>query len=61
MDTTLSVAFLALMELNEAVDEYNGYQSWISAKLASAIFGLPQGYTDPVASTSRLNSESLNR
>ena len=61
MDTTLSVAFLALMELNDAVDEYNGYQSWISAKLASAIFGLPQGYTDPVASTSRLNRESLNQ
>jgi hypothetical protein len=60
MDTTLSVAFLALMELNDAVDEYNGYHSWLSASAASALFGLPQGYPDPVPSSSRLNRESLS-
>jgi hypothetical protein len=59
MDTTLSVAFLALMELNDAIDEYNGYHNWISASLAGAIFGLPQGYPDPVPANSRLNPESL--
>ena len=55
MDTTLSVAFLALMEMNVAIDEYNGYHSWISASLAGALFGLPQGYTDPVLARSRLD------
>jgi hypothetical protein len=33
MDTTLSVALLALMELNETIDEYNGYRNWISTGL----------------------------
>jgi hypothetical protein len=61
MDTTLSVAFLALMELNDAIDEYNGYHNWISASLAGTIFGLPQGYPDPVPSNSRLNRESLTQ
>jgi hypothetical protein len=55
MDTTLSVAFLALMELNTSIDEYNGYHSWISASLAGVLFGLPQGYTDPVPARSRLD------
>jgi hypothetical protein len=59
MDTTLSVALLALMELNDAVDDYNGYRSWISANIAGLLFGLPQGYADPVPSSSRLNRESL--
>jgi hypothetical protein len=59
MDTTLSVAFLALMEMNDAIDEYNGYYNWISAKVAGALFGLPQGYPDPVPANSRLNPESL--
>lgn len=59
MDTTVSVAFLALMELNDAVDAYNGYHGWISARLAGAIYGLPDGYTDPVPSSSRLNPNSL--
>ncbi len=54
MDTTLSVAFIALMELNASIDEYNGYHNWISASLAGALFGLPQGYDDPVPSNSRL-------
>jgi len=61
MDTTLSVAFLALMELNTAIDEYNGYHNWISASLAGVIFGLPQGYPDPVPANSRLNRESLTQ
>jgi hypothetical protein len=61
MDTTLSVAFLALMELNDAVDEYNGYHNWMSASLAGAIFGLPPGYPDPVPANSRLNRESLTQ
>ena len=61
MDTTLSVAFLAVMELNDAIDEYNGYHNWISARVASALFGLPQGYTDPVPANSRLNRESLTQ
>ena len=61
MDTTLSVAFLALMELNDAIDEYNGYHNWISASLAGGMFGLPQGYTDPVPANSRLNRESLTQ
>jgi hypothetical protein len=59
MDTTLSVALIALMELNDAVDEYNGYYNWISAKLAGALFSLPQGYADPVPANSRLSRESL--
>jgi hypothetical protein len=61
MDTKLGVGLLALMELNDAIDEYNGYQNWISAKTAGAIFGLPQGYTDPVPANSRLNRESLTQ
>lgn len=55
MDATLSVAWLALMELNTSIDEYNGYHKWISAKLTGALFGHPQGYTDPVPPNSRLN------
>ncbi len=55
MDATLSVAWLALMEMNTAIDEYNGYHNWISAKLTSALFDLPQGYTDPVPPRSNLN------
>jgi hypothetical protein len=58
MDTTLGVAWLALMELNTAIDEYNGYHSWISAGLAGALFGLPQGYTDPIPPRSNLNSST---
>ena len=61
MDTTLSVAFIALMEMNVAIDDYNGYHSWLSAKGASRLFGLPEGYDDPVPPRSRLNSESLNQ
>jgi len=61
MDTTLSVAWLALLELNTATDEYNGYHNWVSARVAGAIFGLPQGYTDPVPANSRLNRESLTQ
>jgi hypothetical protein len=59
MDTTLSVAWLALMELNDSVDEYNGYHNWISATVAGALSGLPTGYPDPVPSNSRLSRESL--
>ena len=59
MDTTFSVAWLALMELNTSVDEYNGYHNWISATVAGALSGLPNGYPDPVPSSSRLNRESL--
>jgi hypothetical protein len=59
MDTTLSVAWLALMELNVSVDEYNGYHNWISATVAGALSGLPNSYPDPVPSSSRLNGESL--
>lgn len=61
MDTTLSVALLALMELNDSVDAYNGYHSWISARLAGAIYSLPDGYADPVPSNSRLNPNSLTQ
>lgn len=61
MDTTLSVAWIALMELNVSIDEYNGYHNWISASLAGGMFGLPQGYTDPVPANSRLNRESLTQ
>lgn len=61
MDTTLSVAWVSLMELNNATDEYNGYQSWISAKVASAVFGLPQGYPDPIPSNSRLTRSDLSQ
>ena len=60
-DTTLGVALLALMELNDAIDEYNGYHNWISAGVAGALFGLPQGYTDPVPANSRLNPTSLDQ
>jgi hypothetical protein len=55
MDTTLGVAWLALMEMNTAIDEYNGYHSWISASVAGALFDLPQGYDDPIPSRSNLN------
>lgn len=55
MDTTLSVAFLALMELNVSIDEYNSYHNWISARVTAALFDLPQGYTDPVPARSRLD------
>lgn len=61
MDTTMGVALLALMELNVATDEYNGYHSWISASVAGALSGLPQGYPDPVPANSRLNRESLTQ
>jgi len=61
MDTTMGVALLALMELNVATDEYNGYHSWISANIAGALSGLPQGYPDPVPTNSRLNRESLTQ
>jgi hypothetical protein len=55
MDTTLGVAFLALMELNVSIDEYNGYHNWLSAQVAGVLFDLPQGYTDPVPARSRLD------
>lgn len=61
MDTTLSVALLTLMELNDSVDAYNGYHGWISARLAGAIYSLPDGYADPVPSSSRLNPGSLSQ
>jgi hypothetical protein len=61
MDMTMGVALLALMELNVATDEYNGYHNWISASVAGALFGLPQGYPDPVPANSRLNPESLTQ
>ena len=61
MDTTLSVAWLALMELNGAIDEYNGYHNWISATVAAALFGLPQGYPDPVPANSQLLRTSLSQ
>lgn len=54
MDTTVAVAWLALWELNDAVDAYNGYQSWISAKVAGITSGLPGGYTDPIPSKTSL-------
>ncbi len=59
MDTALSVAWIALMELNDSIDGYNGYHGWISATVAGALFSLPQGYTDPLPATSRLTRESL--
>ena len=61
MDTTLSVAFIALMELNDSIDGYNGYHKWISAKVAGILFDLPEGYDDPVPARSRLDSESLDQ
>ncbi len=61
MDTTLSVAWSAMMDMNVAIDEYNGYHNWISASVAGALFGLPQGYPDPVPANSRLNRESLTQ
>ena len=61
MDTTLSVAFVALMEMNSKIDAYNSYYTRISAKVTSALFDLPKGYTDPVPSTSQLTSESLDQ
>lgn len=61
MDVTFSVDLLALIEMNVAIDEYNGYHSWISASLAGALFNLPQGYDDPLPSSSRLRSTSLDQ
>lgn len=61
MDTALAVAWSAMMDLNSAVDEYNGYHSWLSASIAGALFGLPQGYPDPIPANSRLNRESLTQ
>lgn len=61
MDTTLSVAWVALMELNVSIDEYNGYHKWISATVAGALFGLPQGYPDPVTANSQLLRASLSQ
>ena len=61
MDTTLSVAYLALWEMNVAIDEYNGYYNWISAKAAGGLFGLPQGYADPIPPRNRLTSTSLDQ
>lgn len=61
MDTALSVAWIALMELNDSIDGYNGYHGWISATVAGALSGLPQGYTDPLPATSRLTRESLTQ
>lgn len=61
MDTTLTVAWSAMMELNVSIDEYNGYNNWISAKVAGAISGLPPGYTDPVPANSRLNRATLTQ
>ena len=58
MDTTLGVAWLALMEMNTAIDEYNGYHTWISASVAGALYGLPQGYDDPISPRSNLNSST---
>lgn len=59
MDTALSVAWIALMELNDSIDGYNGYHGWISATVAAALFSLPQGYSDPLPATTRLTRESL--
>jgi hypothetical protein len=61
MDTTLGVALLSLLELNKSVDDYNGYQNWISAKIAVALFNLPQGYADPLPARSQLKSTSLDQ
>ena len=61
MDATLGVALLALLEMNTAIDDYNGYQSWISAKLAVALFNLPQGYADPLPVRTRLKGTSLDQ
>ena len=61
MDTTLSVALLAALEMNASIDAYNGYQNWISAKLAAALFNLPQGYADPLPVSTRLKSTSLDQ
>jgi hypothetical protein len=61
MDTTLGVALLALLETNKSIDEYNGYANWISAKIAIALFNLPQGYADPLPVRSQLKSTSLDQ
>jgi hypothetical protein len=58
MDTTLSNAWLTLMELNTSIDEYNGYNNWISAKITSMLFGLPQNYPDPIPDNSSLNNNT---
>jgi hypothetical protein len=61
MDTTFGVALLALLEMNDAVDAYNGYQNWISAKLAVAISNLPQSYADPLPARTGLKGTSLDQ
>ncbi|MBI5671012.1 MAG: hypothetical protein HZC41_23710 [Chloroflexi bacterium] len=61
MDTALSVAWIALMELNDSIDSYNGYHGWISATVAGALFSLPQGYVDPLPANTRLTRESLTQ
>lgn len=54
MDGTLNIAWLALMEMNVSIDEYNEYGRWVSAWVTSTVFGLP-GYEDPIPTSSRLN------
>ena len=61
MDATLGVALLAVLEMNTAIDDYNGYSNWISAKIAVALFNLPQSYADPLPARSRLTSTSLDQ
>lgn len=61
MDTTLSVAIIALIELNTATDEYNSYHNWISATVAGALFSLPQSYEDPIPTKSPLNRTLLQQ
>lgn len=58
MDITLNNAWLALMELNTSIDEYNGYNNWMSAKITSMLFGLPQNYPDPIPANSSLNNNT---
>jgi len=58
MDITLNNAWLALMELNTSIDEYNGYNNWVSAKITSMLFGLPQNYADPIPANSSLNNNT---
>ncbi len=58
MDITLNNAWLAFMELNTSIDEYNGYNNWISAKITSMLFDLPQNYVDPIPANSSLNNNT---
>lgn len=60
MDTKLGLALIALMNLNTAIDDYNGYNNWISAKLAGVLGALPRSFTDPVPANSRLTLDSLS-